>query len=76
MLPEIAAKVREAARDKKKIAMLHYQVLVHAEELDGTNPEDFCKEIGVSNKYATEFRKMLSLAKLMRELGAEIVHRA
>lgn len=63
MLREIAAKVSEAAHDKKKIAMLHYQVLIHAAELNGINPEDFCREINVSKKYATEFRKMLSLAK-------------
>ena len=74
MLQKIAVKVQEAAHDKKKIAMLHYQVLIHAEELNGVNPEDFCKEIGVSNKYATEFRKMLGLARLMRELGVKIVH--
>lgn len=72
LIQEIAAKVREAARDKKKIAMFHYQVLIHANELKGIDPVDFCREIGVPKTYSTEFGKMLSLAKLMEELGATI----
>lgn len=59
-------------REGKKIAMFHYQVLIHAEELEGVDPVEFCKEIGVPETYATEFRKMLSLGSLMKDLGVTI----
>ena len=72
MIQEIAAKVREATRNGKKIAMFHYQVLIDAEELNGVKPEEFCEEIGVKESYKTEFTKMLNLAKLMKEEGTNI----
>lgn len=68
-IDEIARKVREAEKTKNKIAMFHYQILIHAKELEGVDAIEFCKEIGVNESYATEFRKMLSLAKLMRDEG-------
>jgi hypothetical protein len=64
--------VHEAERRKNKIAMFLYQVLIHAEELRGVDAEEFCKEIKVPASYATEFRKMISLAALMQEQGTII----
>jgi uncharacterized protein (DUF924 family) len=68
----IAEAVHEAEQSKQKIAMFHYQVLIHAEELRGVDAVEFCKEIKVPTTYATEFRKMISLAELMKEQGATI----
>ena len=53
--------------------MFHFQVLKNAKELDGMNPEAFCAEVGVPLSYQTEFRKMLSLARLMDDLGVRLV---
>ena len=75
MIEDIATKVRDAAPNGKKIAMFHYQVLINADDLKGLDPVDFCKDIGVTKSYATEFRKMLSLAKLMKEEGVRISER-
>ena len=36
-------------------------------------PEAFCTEVGVPLSYQTEFRKMLSLARLMDDLGVDLV---
>ena len=72
MIEDIATKIRDAAHINQKIAMFHYQVLINADKLGGLDPIDFCKDIGVTNSYATEFRKMLSLAKLMKEEGVKI----
>lgn len=72
MIGDIAAKVRDAALNHKKIAMFHYQVLINADDFQGLDPVDFCKDIDVPKSYATEFRKMLSLAKLMKEEGVRI----
>jgi hypothetical protein len=72
MIVQIKTAVHDAASKNQKIAMFHFQVLKHAEELEGMEPEAFCREIGVPNTYQTEFRKMLSLARLMRELGVRL----
>lgn len=69
MVEEITRKIRTAAHTGQKIAMFHYQVLVNAEKLKGFDPVTFCRDVGVPETYATEFRKMISLAKLMKEEG-------
>jgi hypothetical protein len=68
----ISDAVHEAERDKKKIAMFHYQILIHADELRGVDAAEFCREIKMPTSYATEFRKMISLAELMKEQGTTI----
>jgi hypothetical protein len=72
VIDEIAIKVRDAALSGQKIAMFHYQVLANAEKLKDIDPVAFCNNIGVPETYATEFRKMLSLARLMREQGVKV----
>lgn len=67
IVKQIKADIQRAEATKQKIAMFHSQVLKNADELKGINPEGFYKEVGMSQKYATEFRKMLALARLMRE---------
>ena len=73
MIDQIKAAVHNAARGNQKIAMFHYQVLKNAKELEGLNPEAFCKEIAVPTTYQTEFRKMISLARVMDEQGSKLV---
>jgi hypothetical protein len=73
MIEQIKKAIHDAAGGSQKIAMFHFQILKHAEELQGMNPEALCKELAVPVTYATEFRKMLSLARLMREQGVRLV---
>lgn len=73
MINEIARMVRDAANTGQKSVMFHYLVLVNAEDLKGHDAVAFCKEIGVPITYATEFRKMISLARLMKEKGTTIL---
>ncbi|WP_052754872.1 HTH-like domain-containing protein [Lampropedia cohaerens] len=68
----IEDELRKAAPDKKKIATLHLQVLMHADELAGTDAKDFCRALGLRPSFVTEYRKMLSLAQLMRQHGIEL----
>jgi hypothetical protein len=42
--------------------MFHFQVLKNGKELEGLNPDVFCREVGVLLSYRTEFTKMISLA--------------
>jgi hypothetical protein len=72
VIEEIAIKVRDAELSGQKIAMFHYQVLVNAEKLKNIDPVAFCNDLGVPESYATEFRKMLSLARLMKEQGVKV----
>ena len=75
MSDDIKRAVHAAAGSKQKIAMFHLQILTHADELEGVNPAAFCKELGVPDTYKTEFQKMLSLARLMKEQGIKITPR-
>ena len=69
---DISARVHSAGRNKQKIAMFHFQILIHANELKNVDAVAFCKEVGVPDTYATEFRKMLGLARLMEEQGVRL----
>ena len=72
MIDDIRNAVHAAASSNEKIAMFHFQVLKNAKELEGLNAKDFCKEIGVPASYGTEFTKMISLARLMKERGVRL----
>ncbi len=54
------------------VEVFHLQILKHADELEGVDPEAFCKELSIPAPYATEFRKMLNLARLMKEQGIKL----
>lgn len=73
MIEQIKAAIHHAAENNQKTAMFHFQVLTHADELSGIDPVGFCREVSISEKYATEFRKMIALARLMKEQGKKIV---
>jgi hypothetical protein len=72
VIEQIKAAIHRAAGKKQKIAMFHFQVLKNADELADIDPNGFCKEVSMSETYATEFRKMIALARLMKEQGAKI----
>ena len=72
MYEEIAAQIRQAARNRNKLATFHYLVLINADLLADVNPIDFCRQVGMGDSFATEFRKMIGLAKLMEERGVRI----
>ena len=72
MYEEIAEQVRVAALAGSKIAMFHFQVLKNAQALSNDEPIDFCRRIGVPESYATEFRKMLALAQVIKRHGLTI----
>ena len=73
MIEQIKTAVHRAAGENRKIAMFHFQVLKNADELEGIDPKEFCREISVPKTYATEFTKMIALARLMKEQGTKLV---
>jgi len=72
MIEEIADKISSASDSKSKSAMFHFQVLVHAHQLAHVDATRFCISVGMEPSYATEFRKMLKLAKVMAHEGAQL----
>lgn len=73
MIEKIRQQIHEAEIDGHKIAMFHYQVLIHARELINVDAVEFCNAVGVPKSYSTEFRKMLSLARIIQERGSQLV---
>lgn len=72
MIEEIRRAVHNASLNNQKMAMFHFQVLKHASELDSLDPIAFCHDIDVTESYQTEFRKMLNLARIMRQEGVHL----
>jgi hypothetical protein len=72
VIEQISAAIHSAAATKQKLAMFHFQVLKNADDLVGTDPKDFCKEVSVPPSWATEFRQMMALARLMKEQGSKL----
>jgi hypothetical protein len=54
---------------KNKDAVNMYLVIKYAEQLKGLDPVDFSLAIGRNESYATEFRKGLKVAFVIRESG-------
>jgi hypothetical protein len=73
VITQIKAAIQSAAGKSQKSAMFHFQVLKNADELKGVDPRGFCKEVSVPLTYASEFRKMIALARLMKEEGTKLV---
>jgi hypothetical protein len=73
VIERIKAAVQGAVGNNQKLAMFHLQVLKNADELAGLDPKGFCKEVGVRESYASEFRQMMALARLMREQGIRLI---
>jgi len=73
MIEEIKKAVHDAALGNQKIAMFHFQILKNAAAMENVNAETFCREIGVPDTYKTEFNKMLSLSRVMRQQGVRLV---
>ncbi len=72
MYETIRQAIETAAVHGQKMAMFHYQVLANAAELRSADSDEFCRAVGVPASYAAEFRKMLGLARLMRERGVRL----
>jgi hypothetical protein len=73
VIEQIKAAVLGAAAKNQKLAMFHFQVLKNADDLAGIDPKGFCSEISVPETYASEFRKMIALARLMKEQDTRLI---
>ncbi len=69
LLAHIKQQVASAALEKNKDAVNMYLVVKHADQLSDIDPVDFANAIGRRDSYATEFRKGLKLAKVIKEQG-------
>jgi len=69
LLAYIKSEIDKAALLKKKDAVNMYLVVKHAEQLKDIDPIEFAKAIGRNKSYATEFRKGLNLASVIKDKG-------
>lgn len=72
MYEEIAREIRDAAANRGKAAMIHFQVLINADRLRDVTPEQFCERVGIEPIWKVEFRKMLNLADLLEARGISL----
>ena len=72
LIPEIRKRIEAATPTHDKTAMFHYSVLTNAVELRGIDPVEFCRGVGMLDSYAVEFRKMIKLAEVFKQMGMKI----
>jgi hypothetical protein len=72
MFDEIREAIQSAALDQQKLAMFHFQVLRNAERMSGVDAIEFCRAVDVPVSFASQFRKMVALARIMRESGIQL----
>lgn len=68
-IEKIKLKIREAEKRKRKIAMFHFQSLINVDEFKGVDAVQFCRDVGMKDSFATEFRKMIKLSQILTEEG-------
>jgi biotin synthase-like enzyme len=72
MLEEIAREIGEAAADRRKTTMIHFQVLKNAKSLRDVDAAEFCRVLGLEESWKAEFRKMIRLAEMISDQGLEL----
>lgn len=72
IMDEMIRQINKAASRRCKVAMFHYQVLVNADKLADEDPVHFCRAVGMNDSFAIEFRKMLNLSRMMKQMEAKI----
>ncbi|MBN1972675.1 MAG: hypothetical protein JW787_03495 [Sedimentisphaerales bacterium] len=66
---EIALKIEEAGKRNKKTTMFHFLSLFYADEFREYDAVQFCRDVGMRDSFATEFRKMFSLSQMIKDEG-------
>jgi len=75
MFDEMTREIADAAAVRRKAVMIHFQVLKNADRLKGMDAVEFCRNVGIEDVWATEFKKMINLAALLAEQGFELALR-
>ena len=70
---EIALKIKEAEKESNKTVMFHFQTLIHADEFRGVDAGQYCRDIGMSESFAAEFRKMIKLSQMIKDQGYVLI---
>ena len=72
VIEQIRQELDLARPERRLSATFHALVLVNADALRDVDPGDFCRQVGVQEVWAREFRKMLAAAGVLRDKGYEI----
>lgn len=49
MFEEIAREIKAAKAKREKTVMIHFQVLVNADRLEGVSAQEFCNKVGIEH---------------------------
>ena len=72
LMASIRTKIDKATESDERTAMFHFQVFLHAPELESVNATAFCKSLGMTETFKTEFRKMLNLRRMLAKQGYKL----
>lgn len=75
LFQQIAQEISVGDRERRKVATVHMQILLYANELSALSRYEVCSRVGLRESYAIEISKMINLAELLVESGYEIVRR-
>jgi hypothetical protein len=72
MFDAIRQDIQDGERRGVKIATFHYHVLIDTDGAQSADPKEFCWAVGMQESFATEFRKMVALSRILRERGIDL----
>ena len=75
LIETIKQALLQAAEERKKVATFHSLVLLYASQLEHLDPHEFCRNVGVTDAFHIEFRKMIAAAHTLSDLGYSIQKR-
>lgn len=75
LVESIKQALQQAAKDRKKVATFHSLVLAHASKLEHLDPHEFCRNVGMTDAFHIEFRKMIAAARALSDLGYAVQKR-
>jgi hypothetical protein len=75
LVESIKLALQRAAEERNKVATFHSLVLINADRLKHLDAHEFCKNVGVTDTFHIEFKKMIATAQILSQLGYSIQKR-
>jgi hypothetical protein len=75
LIDAIKLALQAAVEERRMTATFHSLVLLNTEKLKHLDPHEFCRNVGVADAFHIEFRKMISAAHRLSDMGYTIQKR-
>ena len=73
MYESINQEIKDAEQRGQKVAAFHFHVLMNTENSQAADAKDFCREVGMTSAFTTEFSKMIALARVIEQHGIQFI---